>query len=125
MTLNFISLNKSFNIKKVNILLSYKNGDNKYVGELYWIRQNKWTDSNKNKITLNIEPEDTLLFTGTLPEGITKKLYLTFKVDKAELEEFEEMSLTFIEQSGHRSTVIIKSPDQILWDDRIWRKENT
>ncbi len=49
---------------------------------------------------------------------------MTFRVDKAELEEFEKIVIVFTEESGHKSTVEISKQwidgDQMLWDDRIW-----
>ena len=50
---------------------------------------------------------------------------MTFRVDKAELEEFEKIKIVFTEESGRKSTVIIDKQsidgDQMLWDDRIWK----
>ncbi|MFV1977144.1 MAG: hypothetical protein ACC651_15485 [Candidatus Scalindua sp.] len=125
LALNIISLRRSFNIKDTNISVTYKDKKDKYTGTLFWARKNEWAGPNGERLTLNILPEDTLPFVGTIPKDITRKIYLTFKVDKAELEEFEEIDITFIEQSGCQSKVSIKSnmidPDQILWDDRIWK----
>ncbi|EHH2570918.1 hypothetical protein J7X09_004592 [Vibrio parahaemolyticus] len=129
MALNIISLKKCFNLKETKISISYTGSADRYTGELFWARKNQWVDSEDNKLVLSILPEETLLFTGVLPEEKSVKLYLTFKVDKAELVEFEDISITFIEQSGHECSVVIKSsdlnPNQILWDDRVWKKLNT
>ena len=61
--------------------------------------------------------------TGHLPE-MGGHAGLEYAVDKAELEEFDEITLIFNEQSGSSSTVSFKygliNNDQILWDDRIW-----
>ena len=88
--------------------------------------ENEWVGPNKERLKLMIRPEDTLPFVGTIPQDITRTIYLTFKVDKRELEEFEEITLVFNEQSGSRSTVSFKheliNSDQMLWDDRIWEE---
>lgn len=104
--------------------MRYKGTASNYKGELFWARVNEWTGPNKERLKLTIQPEDTLPFVGTIPQDIAKKIYLTFRVDKAELEEFDEIILIFNEQSGCNSTVSIKNESingsQILWDDRIW-----
>ncbi|MDD2747356.1 MAG: hypothetical protein PHG39_07375 [Acidithiobacillus ferrooxidans] len=124
LAINVISLNRCFNIKDTQISVRYKSTAINYKGELFWARKNEWTDTNRERIKLKVQPEDTLLFVGTIPQDVTKKIYLTFRVDKAELEEFDEITLIFNEQSGCSSTVSIKSESidgsQILWDDRIW-----
>lgn len=126
LALNIISLNKCFNIKKTNISIKYKGNSDKYSGTLFWARKNEWAGPNQERLTLNILPEETLPYVGTIPKDITKKIYLTFRVDKAELDEFELIELTFEEHSGCQSKVVISSdqivPDQILWDDRIWKE---
>lgn len=122
--LNMISLNRSFNIKDTDISIKYKSSPVSYRGELFWARKNKWAGPDGEQLRLEIQAEDALLFTGTIPQDVTKKIYLTFKVDKAELEEFEKIVIVFTEESGHKSTVEInrKSIDggKMLWDDRIW-----
>lgn len=129
MALNIISLNKCFNLKDVKLSISYNGSNDRYTGKMFWARVNRWVNSENEKLELSIVPEETLLFTGTIPEEKSVKLYLLFKVDKAELSEFDELKITFIEQSGHESDVVIKAsdinPDQMLWDDRIWQKINT
>ena len=128
MALNTISLNKCFNLKDVKLSISYSGSNDRYTGEMFWARVNQWVNSKNEKLELSIEPEETLLYIGTIPEEKNVKLYLLFKVDKAELSEFEDLKITFIEQSGHESVVVIKrsdiNPNQILWDDRIWKKVN-
>lgn len=124
LAINVISLNRCFNIKDTQISVRYKGTASNYKGELFWARVNEWTGPNKERLKLTIQPEDTLPFVGTIPQDIAKKIYLTFRVDKAELEEFDEIILIFNEQSGCNSTVSIKNESingsQILWDDRIW-----
>jgi hypothetical protein len=122
--LNMISLNRSFNIQKTDISITYKNSPGSYHGKLFWARKNRWTGCNGEQLRLEIQAEDALLFIGTIPQDVTKKIYLTFKVDKAELEEFEKIVIVFTEESGHKSTVEINRQsidgEQMLWDDRIW-----
>jgi hypothetical protein len=122
--LNMISLNRSFNIKNIDISVWYKSSPERYHGKLFWARKNTWTGQNGKQLRLEIQAEDALLFIGTIPQDVTKKFYLTFKVDKAELEEFEKIVIVFTEESGHKSTVEINQQsidgEQMLWDDRIW-----
>lgn len=124
LAINVISLNRCFNIKDTQILVRYKSTATNYKGELFWARVNAWVGPNQEILKLKIQPEDTLPFVGTIPQDVTKKLYLTFRVDKAELEEFDEISLIFNEQSDSSSAVSIKNESidgsQVLWDDRIW-----
>ena len=124
LAINIISLSQCFNIKDIQILVRYKGNPSDYRGELFWARENVWSGPSKERLKLKIQPEDTLPFVGAIPQDVTKKIYLTFKVDKAELEEFDEITLIFNEQSGSSSTVSFKygliNNDQILWDDRIW-----
>ncbi len=125
LALNLISLNKSFNIKETKILIKYKDSPDTYSGTLFWARVNEWAGPHGERLCLNISPEEALPFMGTLPKNITKKVYLTFRVDKTKLEEFEEIKLTFVEHSNCERELVIKHaeivPDQILWDDRIWK----
>jgi hypothetical protein len=122
--LNVISLNRCFNIKNTDITVRYKNTSDIYNGKLFWARKNEWAGPNNERLRLEIQAEDTLLFVGTIPQDVTKKIYITFKVDKAELEEFEQIIFVFTEESGHKSTIEINKQsidgDQMLWDDRIW-----
>ncbi len=124
LALNVISLNRSFNIKNTQITVRYKNASDKYTGNLFWARKNEWTGANGERLILSVLPENTLPFVGTIPQDLTKKIYMTFYVDKAELEEFAEIVIEFNEESGCKSTIVIdgKSIDgeQMLWDDRIW-----
>jgi len=126
LAINIISLSQCFNIKDMQILVRYKGNPSHYNGELFWARKNEWVGPDKERLKLMIRPEDTLPFVGTIPQDITRTIYLTFKVDKRELEEFEEITLVFNEQSGSRSTVSFKyeliNSDQMLWDDRIWEE---
>ena len=124
LALNVISLNRPFNIKCTDITVKYKKSSDCYNGKLFWARKNEWALDEK-RLRLSIQAEDTLPFFGTIPQDVTKKIYMTFKVDKAELEEFERIVIVFTEQSGHKSTVEIDrqliDADQMLWDDRIWK----
>jgi len=124
LAINVISLNRCFNIKDTQILVQYKGTTASYKGELFWARKNEWSGPSQERLKLRVQPEDTLPFVGTIPQDVTKKLYLTFSVDKAELEEFDKIDIVFNEQSGCSSTVSIKSASidgsQVLWDDRIW-----
>jgi hypothetical protein len=122
--LNVISLNRCFNIKNTDISVKYRSSPDTYHGKLFWARKNEWAGPKNERLRLEIQAEDTLPFVGTLPQDVTKKVYITFKVDKVELEEFEKIAIVFTEESGHKSTVEINNQsidgDQMLWDDRIW-----
>lgn len=122
--LNVISVNRCFNINNTNISVEYSSS-NSYSGKLFWARKNEWAGPNNERLRLEIQPEDTLPFVGTIPQDVTKRIYLTFMVDKAEPEEFEKIVIVFTEESGHKSIVEINrqsiDDDQILWDDRIWK----
>jgi hypothetical protein len=125
LAINLISLNGNFNIKDIQIFVKYKGSSNVYKGDLFWARFNKWKGLKNEDLELILQPEDTLPYVGTMPQDITKKIYLTFRVDKAELEEFEEIKIQFFNHSNVQSVVSIVHPsdgDQMLWDDRIWRK---
>ncbi|MBM2833809.1 MAG: hypothetical protein HW406_970 [Candidatus Brocadiaceae bacterium] len=126
LALNVTSLNRCFNIKDIQISIRYKNASDKYNGKLFWARKNEWAGPNQERLRLAVLPEDTLPFVGTIPQDITKRIYMTFKVDKAEFEEFEEIMIVFNEESGCKSTIVIDKNsidgDQILWDDRIWQR---
>jgi len=125
LALNVISLNRCFNIKDTQISVRYKNASDNYKGKLFWARKNEWVGPNRERLTLAILPEDTLPFVGTIPQDVTKRIYMTFRVDKDELEEFEKIVIVFIEESGRKSTIVIDKKsidgDQVLWDDRIWK----
>jgi hypothetical protein len=129
LAINIISLKRSFNIKETKISVRYKGSTDSYTGTLFWARKNEWAGPNNERLTLIIKPEDTLPFVGTIPNDITKTIYLTFKVDKAELQEIDEITLTFNEQSGCSSKILISSElidgNQTLWDDRIWQVRTT
>jgi len=124
LALNVISLNRCFNIKDSQIAVRYKSASDNYNGKLFWARKNEWSGPNQERLRLTILAEDTLPFVGTIPQDVTKRIYMTFKVDKAELEEFEEIVIVFNEESGCKSTIVIDKKsidgDQVLWDDRIW-----
>lgn len=124
LALNLISLKKSFSIKETQISVKYKDSQDTYSGSLFWARINEWRGPDGKLLNLKILPEQSLPFLSTLPKNTATKVYLTFRVDKAKLEEFEELTITFIEHSNHTSKLVIKSediePDQMLWDDRIW-----
>jgi hypothetical protein len=83
LAINVISLNRCFNIKDTQISVRYKGTASNYKGELFWARMNEWAGPNKERLKLKVQPEDTLPFVGTIPQDVTKKIYLTFKVDKA------------------------------------------
>lgn len=123
--LNVISLHRHFNIKETQITIRYKSSANEYSGKLYWARTNHWVTSRDEHIKLIVPPEEMLPFVGTIPPNMTKKIYATFRVDKAELEDIEELKIIFVEESGKKSTVSIKqsaiNEDLLLWDDRIWQ----
>lgn len=125
LALNVISLNRCFNIKNTEISVKYKSTSDNYNGKLFWARKNEWAGPNNERLRLEVQAEDTLLFVGTIPQDVTKKIYMTFSVDKAELEEFERIVIEFTEESGRKSTVAIDKRsidgDQMLWDDRIWK----
>ena len=122
---SIVSLHKTFNISDVEIKVTYRDSDNAYSGTWIWARTDisRWKHDGKTYKCI-VSPEDTLPYIGSLPKNQSKTVYLFFKVDKAELEEINELALRFIEQSGHVQDVIIKSEDvdseQMIWDDRIW-----
>lgn len=122
--LNVISLNCCFNIKNTTISVKYKNTPDSYNGKIFWARKHEWAGPNDERLRLEIQAEDTLPFVGTIPQDVTRKIYITFRVDKSELEEFEKIVIVFTEESGHKNTVEINKQaidgDQMLWDDRIW-----
>jgi hypothetical protein len=124
LALNLISLDKEFNIKETNISVKYKDSPDTYSGSLFWARANEWAGPKDERLSLNILPEQSLPFLNSLPKNTTVKVYLTFSVDKAKLEEFEKITITFVEHSKHESKLVINSndiiSDQMLWDDRIW-----
>ena len=125
LALNITSLKKCFNIDTIQISVTYEKNSVKYLGEVHWARKNEWAGPSGERLSLDILPENTLPFIGTLPKNITKKVYLTFNVDKADLEDFKEIELIFIEQSSHSCKIIIKNENikehQLIWDDRIWK----
>jgi len=127
LTLNITSLGRNFNIKDTNISITYKNKLDKYTGKLFWARKHSWVGPDNKRLALNIPPEDTLPFVGTISKDITRNIYMTFGVDKAELDEIDDIQITFVEQSGCKSNVLIDfdmvDNDQMLWDDRIWSTE--
>ncbi len=84
LAINVTSLHNSFNIKTTNIRIWYKNEPTEYKGKQFWARYNEWVDTAGDKLRLDIKPEDSLLFVGTIPQNITKTIYLTFFVDKAQ-----------------------------------------
>ena len=125
LAINVISLGGNFNIKNIQISLTYKGSSSIYEGDLFWARQNLWVNRAGDYFELRLQPEDTLPFVGTMPQDITKKIYLTFRVDKATLEDFQEIQINFIDHSNVQSVIKVEHPingDQILWDDRIWKR---
>lgn len=127
MALNIISMNKPFHISVVSIELAYKDSKQTYTGEIFWARFNEWSaPGNKERLRLVINPEESLPFITTLPEDVTKTVYLTFKVDKAELSEIEWVRLKFVDYSSYSQELYINFdhiiPEQMLWDDRVWKK---
>jgi len=125
--LNMISLNKSFQMKDINIKVKYKGIDEYFVGDWIWLRKLILPDYPQgNLVTLEIKPEDTLPFVGTLPKDSTKLVYLLFKTKVSNLTniEFEEIKLTFIDFKGKSQTINVTIPEEskIVYDDRIWKE---
>jgi|GEM_PF-850653 len=126
LAINVVSLNGCFNIKSVIIKVKYKNESTVYIGKQCWAVRNEWTNRSGHKLRLNIQPEDSLLYIGTIPQNVTKVIYLTFFVDKAEITEFDEIIIEITECRGNSSNFVFTGSsmdgDQMLWDDRIWKK---
>lgn len=116
--LNVISLRKPFHIRDTRVSVDGR------AGNLYWARFSKWCGPNNEALTLLINPEDTLPFAGTIPQDITKTIYMTFKVDGPESKPFGQIDIVLIAHSGNQETITIRNKeingDQILWDDQIW-----
>jgi hypothetical protein len=120
--INAVSINSDFNIKKTDVIVSYQDKSN-YKGEIFWAREYNWRNSNGLIYTLNIEPEDTIPFIGTIQQNITKKIYLTFRIDKKINEKFEKIVIKLTNHNDIMIELLFDFPsndDKILWDDRIW-----
>jgi hypothetical protein len=124
---SIVSLRKAFNIADVEIKVTYRGPADSYSGTWFWARTDlsRWTHGGRQYKCI-ISPEDALPYIGSLPKNQTKTVYLLFKVDKAELQEIDELALRFVEQSGHLQDIIVKSEDvhdeQMVWDPRIWEE---
>ena len=73
---------------------------------------------------VNIQPEDILPFVSILPKNVTKNVYVTFKVEKEEVDEVDVIELVLVEYTGriHRLKINFGklNPELIVWDGRIW-----
>jgi hypothetical protein len=128
LALNVTSLHNDFNVKDTNIKVSYKNGSTEYEGNITWYRRNSWIgpDAEDGNITLDIEPEDFLLYIGTIPQNITKKIYVTFSIDKAEPSVIDKIKIDIKAHDGNTAHLVFSGDslkeEEMLFDDRIWRK---
>ena len=136
--LNIISLNKCFNLKEIKVSISYPNNKEKYTGKLFYEEGGRWTikkniplamESKQKEMILSITPKKYLLYTGTIPKEKSVILYLTFRVCKEKLSDFDDLTITFIEHSGRKCSVTTKhsdiEEDQMLFDNKIWGRANT
>ena len=134
-TLHFLKLsitciNKNFNVKKISIRVKYENNKEWFNGNISWSHTSIWAmpgNSNEKK-KLILPNEQFLGFTNFIEKDVSKFYYLTFFVEKEDLQEYEIIELTFHDYKKNKKKVIFKATDidsyQILWDNSIWENQS-
>jgi hypothetical protein len=131
-TMHFLKLsisciNKNFNVSECTIDIKYHNNDKIYHGNIFWARTSRWSmnpqgTEHKNLIIPN---EEFLGFVNMFEKDKSVFYYLTFIVEKATLEEFEVINITFKNPKGKKKNIEFKNsdinPDKVLFDDNIWQ----
>lgn len=131
-TMHFLKLsisciNKNFNVSECTIDIKYLNNSEIYQGNTFWARTSSWSMDPQGTIhkSLKIPNYEFLGFVNMFEKDKSVYYYLTFIVEKATLEEFEEINITFKNPKGKKEKLKFKSadidPDKILFDDSIWQ----
>ncbi|MEB2777959.1 hypothetical protein SYJ56_21775 [Algoriphagus sp. D3-2-R+10] len=124
--LSITCINKNFNVKDISIRVKYQNNNEWYTGNINWAHTSIWampgtTGETKKLILPN---EQFLGFTNWIEKDVSKFYYLTFFVEKEELQEYETIVLTFQNYILNSQEIRIVASEidrhQILWDDSIW-----
>jgi hypothetical protein len=131
-TMHFLKLsisciNKNFNVSECSIEIKYLNNDEIYHGNIFWARTSRWSMDPQGTIHKNliIPNEEFLGFVNMFEKDKSVFYYLTFIVEKATLEEFEVINITFKNPKGKKRSIEFKNsdinPDKVLFDDNIWQ----
>jgi len=127
LALNIISLNKEFHINMTKTQISTKYFDDMkiYPCEQFWARSSEWAGPNCEQVKLKILPEQTLLFTSSLPKDVATKVYVLFKHEETiDTIKLERISITLVDYSNKKHKFVFNRHDidveKIVWDDRIW-----
>lgn len=124
--LSITCINKNFNVKDISIRVKYQNNNEWYTGNTNWAHTSIWAmpGNNSGKKKLILPNEQFLGFTNLIEKDVSKFYYLTFFVEKEDLQEYESIVLTFHNYNLNTQEIRIVASEidqhQILWDDSIW-----
>ena len=95
---------------------------------MFWARYSSWVfDNNENKSIkeLKIPNDEFLGFLRMLPKDSPLNTYITFRVDKAEIDDIDYILFRFISNNSYISELKIHendiNEDLILFDEKIWK----
>ncbi len=127
--LSLIVLNKNFDVKSIVVGMKYLNDERMYKGTIF--RSNTFSTTFANKegtYKLTIPSEQDILSLTALDRDVPTNYYLTFFVDKANFQDFEEIELTFTNYKKVEKKLRLyrKDIDSInaLFEDEVWKKAN-
>lgn len=130
-TMHFLKLSiscmyKNFNVDDISIQIKYLNNGEWYDGNVFWARTSIWSMNAEGTVRkhLVIPHENYLGFVNMFEKDKSGFYYLTFIVEKEQLEEFEIIRLTFRNPKQITESIEFRkeniNPDSVLFDDSIW-----
>ena len=121
-------MNKNFNVDDISIQIKYLNNEIWYNGNVFWARTSNWAMNAEGTVhkKLIIPHENYLGFVNMFEKDKSDFYYLTFIVEKVQLEEFEIIRITFRSPKQITESIEFRkeniNPDNVLFDDSIWRE---
>src|SRR3989338_9444516 len=124
--------NKSFEVKQVDVNIKYPGDVKMYKGTIF--RSNKFSLTWKDDLSftdgdykINISSEQDILSLSYISKDDSKNYYISFFVDKATYEDFEEIELTFTDYKNEGKKLKLQRKDiderNSLIKSEIWLKK--
>lgn len=126
--LNITATRNDFHIEDVKVRVKYKELTDYIDGDWVWLGKFTTYMEDGEMLKMNILPEETIPFIGTIQKNTTKRVHIIIQTNPSNYTDvtvmrMENLELRFVDIKGTERLVVLTvgNDEKFVHDDRVWR----